>query len=261
MDLESYWQENRRFVLAVAGGALGFLVAWWAIDGYLGSDLRRLESSRARLSQGLGEPMFQQGEQELAQQENEALRSAVTRLRAAVEFVPRERFAVPPGSAASGRYLAVVSDVREDLLLRAGRAGLSLPGDLGLPALAPTKDQEIVRTLEALDAIERALQRALEAGVERVDSIRIKLDPRLSAGKPIDDLEKTLVELRLSGPAIPLVRLIGFLQEPREGAALLVERAEVSPARARRDEVQLEIVLLVGHPHGLGAAAEADPEG
>ncbi len=261
MNLESYWQENRRFVLAVAGGALGFLVAWWVIDGFLGSDLRRLEQSRARLSQDLGQPMFQPSEQDQALRQNEALRASVARLRAAVEFVPRERFAVPPGSTASGHYLTLVSEVREGLLLRAGRAGLSLPSDLGLPALAPTKDQEILRTLEALDALERALERAIEAGVERVDTIRIKLDPRLSAGKPIDDLEKTLVELRAVGPSSPLVRWLVLLQEPRKEASLLVERAEVTPARARRDEVQLDLVLLVGHPHGLGAAAVEGGEG
>ena len=259
MDLEDYWQENKRFVLSVAGGALAFLVGWWALDAYLGADLRALQARRARLQQELSEPLFGVADLDRARGQNAALREAVTTLRAAADFRPRERFTLVPGVDPSSRYVAVVSDVREGLLSSAGRAGLVLPQDLGLPTLAPTKESEIARTLEALDALERTLELAIESGCERVDSIRIRLDPRLLAGKPIDDLERTIVELRVVGPSVPIVRLIELLQEPRQHGVLLLHRAEISPARARRDEVLLDLELALVHPHGLGALA-AEPE-
>lgn len=261
MDLENYWQENRRFVLSVAGGALLFLIAWWAIDAYLGSDVRRLEARKARLTGDLAKPMFKPDDLDRAREQNEALRAAVAKLREAASFRARERFTVPDQSAASSRYVSVVADVRADLLQRAGRAGLALPRDLGLPTLAPTREQEIVRTLEALDAIERTVGLAIEAGAENLDEVRIKLDPRLLAGKPISDLETTIVSMRLSGPSGPLVELLSLLQTPRDGSVLHVRRAELSPARVRLDEVKLDLELAIAHPHGLGAVADEAERG
>jgi len=261
MDLEGYWQENRRFVLAVAAGAVAFLIGWWALDAYLGSDLRRLESRRTRLNQQLADPMYGTEELDRARAQNDALREAATLLREAADFAPREAYAVPGNANASSRYVAVVSEVREDLLQRAGRAGLVLPQELGLPTLAPTREAEIERTLEALDALERTLGLAIDAGCERVDTIRIRLDPRLVSGKPIDDLELTVVELRLVGPSPPIVRMLELLQAPRADKPLLVQRAELAPARARRDEVRLDLELAVTHPHGLAAVEAAQEEG
>jgi hypothetical protein len=261
LDLEGYWQENRRFVLSVTGGAVAFLIGWWAIDAYLGADLRALSGRRTRVQQELRAPMFQTTDLERAQAQNAALREATTALRAAAEFKPRERFTLAPGSSASSRYVAVVSEVREELLQRAGRAGLVLPHDLGLPTLAPTKDAEIQRTLEALDALERTLSLAIDSGCERVSSIRVRLDPRLVSGKPIDDLERSTVELRLEGASPPLARLLVLLQQPRADGTLLVQRAEMTPLRTARDEMRLDLELAVTHPHGVGAVSAEAEEG
>jgi len=256
LDLEGYWQENRRFVLAVTGGAVAFLIGWWAIDAYLGADVRSLQSRRARVQQELRDPKFQTQDLDRADAQNKALREATTTLRAAAEFKPRDRFTLAPGASASARYVDVVSKVREDLLQRAGRSGLVLPHDLGLPTLAPTKDAEIQRTLEALDALERTLSLAIDSGCERVATIRVRLDPRIVSGKPIDDLEHNVVELRLEGASPPLARLLVALQQPRPDGALLVQRAEMTPLRTARDEMRLDLELAVTHPHGVGALSE-----
>ena len=261
MDLEGYWQENRRFVLSVTAGAVTFLIGWWAIDAYLGDDLRSLRSRRARVQQELSEPKFQANDLERAQAQNAALRAATETLRASAEFKPRERFTLASGASASSRYVAVVSEVREELLQRAGRAGLVLPHDLGLPTLAPTKDVEIQRTLEALDALERTLTLAIDSGCERVATIKVRLDPRLVSGKPIDDLERSALELRLEGPSPPLARLLVLLQQPRADGVLLVQRAEMTPLRTARDEMRLDLELALTHPHGVGALSAAAEEG
>lgn len=261
MDLDGYWQENKRFVTSVAGGGLGFLLLWWVIDHNLGADLRRMEARRARLKNDLGESMYANSDLDRAQAENDALRASVGALREHSDFRARADFTLREGDAPSSRYVTVVSAVRETLLQDAGRAGLVVPADLGLPTLAPTREAEIARTLEALDAVERLVRLSIAARVQRIDQIRIRLDSRLLAGKPIADLERTEIELALSGPSEPIVRLLELCAEPVDGRTLLVRRAEIKDARGRRNEVRLELELAVTHPHGLGAVEDAQEQG
>ncbi|HVS18635.1 MAG TPA: hypothetical protein VMT18_08560 [Planctomycetota bacterium] len=261
MDLDGYWQENKRFVTSVAGGGVAFLVVWFVIDANLGRDLRRMESRRTNLTRDLAEPMFGNAELDRARAENTALRASVAALREHSDFQARATFAPSPDQAPSSRYVGVVSSVRETLLQDAGRAGLVVPADLGLPTLAPTREAEIERTLEALDAVERLVRLAMAARVQRIDQIRIRLDSRLLAGKPIADLERTEIEFALTGPSEPIVRLLELCAEPVDGRTLLVRRAEVKEARGRRNEVRLELELAVTHPHGLGAVEDAQGEG
>lgn len=261
MDLDGYWQENKRFVTSVAGGGVAFLVLWWLVDSNLGDNLRRMEARRTRLRSDLAEPMYANADLERAQSENDALRASVAALREHSDFQARPEFALRPGEAPSSRYVTVVSGVRDTLLQDAGRAGLVVPADLGLPTLAPTREAEIERTLEALDAVERLVRLAIAARVQRIDQIRIRLDSRLLAGKPIADLERTEIEFALSGPSEPIVRLLELCAEPVDGRVLLVRRAEIKDARGRRNEVRLELELAVTHPHGLGAVDDAQEQG
>jgi len=261
MDLDGYWQENKRFVTVVAGGAVLFLIVWVLIDNNLGDQLSRMQARRMRLQQDLAEPMFGNADLERARAENEALRGALAELREHSEFRAREAFAPSAGEAPSSRYVSVVSSVRETLLQDAGRAGLVVPADLGLPTLAPTREAEIERTLEGLDAVERLVRLAMAARVARIDQIRMRLDSRLLAGKPIADLERTEIEVTLTGPSEPIVRLLELCAEPVDGRTLLVRRAEIKDARGRRNEVRLELELAVTHPHGLGAVEDVEGEG
>jgi hypothetical protein len=258
MDLNAYWQENKRFLLCVMGGVVAFLIGWMLIDSFFGSDLRSQRSRKAKLESELKKPMFASADLSTAKSENEALRAVVDELSQRVEFRPREEFALRDGDAPSSRYFAVVTDVRDELRSRCSRAGLSIPEDLGLPALSPTREQEIERYLEALDVVEATIQMGIETGVERLDKVVIDLDTRVLSNKPIDDLEETLIEFRFVGPSPPLVELLGLLQQERHGRVLLVNRVDVQPARAKEDEVRMDLVLLVAHLHGLGAESEEE---
>ena len=256
MDLNAYWQENKRFVSAVGVGLVLFFIAWAVVDGSLGDDLRGQRARLARVQRDLKKPLFNSSELQLAEHENQALRAAVQTLAAAVEFTPRPDFALAPGASPSSRYFAVVSDVRDDLQTRAGRAGLALPKDLGLPALSPTREQEIARFLEGLDVVDATVQLAIEVGCERIDRIHIKLDPRLLSGKAIADLEKTVIELRFLGSSEPLVRLLQLLQREHDGRTFKVEGVEVRPSRSQRGQVRMDLELVVAHLHGLAPDAE-----
>jgi len=256
VNLEAFWQENKRFVLLVVGGALVFLVGWIAIQSLLGDDLaaqrRSAESSQRKLA---SEPMYSADDYKKLEAENGTLIAAVETLTNAVSWKARPLFALDSKRGApSNHYFAAVAATREDLLRRAGRANLRIPEDLGLPALSPTKESDIVRYLEGLDLVDRAVRFALETGCQRVDRIQIQLDPKLNSKVGVGTLERTRITMNLSGPPAPLVAFLARSQEAEVQAdgslaagPLLVERCEMTPARAsnRADEGSLEVVFVV----------------
>ncbi|MBI5433458.1 MAG: hypothetical protein HZA52_11570 [Planctomycetes bacterium] len=256
--VEDFWQENKRFVLGVAAGAAVFGIGWLATEKTLGADLR---SQRARLStieKQLAQPRYVAADQTRAEAERERLSQAVATLNDAVSFHARPEFALD-GTSPANRYFAVQSRVREELLTLAGRAGLVVPEGLGLPALSPTKEQEIVRYLEALDVVERVVKLAIDAGCERIDEIRIALDPRLVSGKSIPDIEKTSIEFDLIGASAPLARWIAATQQERFGDVLLIDKLNLLASRTKADESRLEVVFRVAHLYGDLEAGKEKP--
>ncbi len=258
MDFNDYWQENKRFVTTVAVGVVVFLAGRWALAETFTTDLSAAQSSISRSRRGLGEAMFTAADRARAEDENEALRAAVERLSQAVEFEPRPEFHLDPSIGSSqNQYQRAVSRVRDDLLQRANRANLKLDAGLGMPKLSPTRDAEIERYLEALDVIEAAIRMAIEARVQRVDKIQIRLDPGLSSRTGLGRIEETKVEVTMIGDSLALTRFLARTQRPVEGGkgrVLHVGGAELVPSRSKEDELRLDVTLIVARLH-------APPEG
>jgi len=259
MDPNDYWQENKRFVVTVAGGVLLFVIGELMIGKLVGQELTSQRVAVARLAGDLRTGRFRNSDQTAARVENEALRAAVDGLSQAVAFEPRPEFVLDPARGSAGtQYFARVSAVRDRLRREAGRLGVRLKQDLGLPALAPTRDDEIERTLEALDLVERAVTIGLEVGVPRIDKIEIRLDPGLRTRKGVGRMERTQVKMRFSGPSGPLVRFLVETQSPARGPSLLIGELEMAPERQKADEAWLEATFVVVRLHGLDARAEGE---
>jgi hypothetical protein len=261
MDLNNYWQENKRFLTSVGVGLAVFLVGWYSIDSTFGVELRGARATRVRREADLRQPMFAVADLERAKDQQAQLVSACLALRSSVDFVARPQFKLEKGQPATSRYFSVLERTRDELKRLGSRSGLALPLDLGMPAVAPTKDAELARYLEALDAIDQIVNTATRAGVSRIDQLRVKLDARLLSGRPFDDLEKTLVEVRLVGPALPLARLVALLQDPGpkgDGRTLLVERCDIEPARLKNEHVKMELVLALAHAGRVGMLPEVE---
>lgn len=258
MDVGNYWAENKRFLVTVGIGAAVFFAAWAAIDAYLGSDLARQKGRKSRIETELRAGMYAAADLDRAEEQHRALLAACDELRKNVEFVARPPFKIEPGMAATSRYFSVLERTREDLEQRASRSGIVLPSLLGMPQLPPTKEVELARYLEALDAVEQVVGLAIASGCRRIEDIKVKLDPRLVGGRVIEDAEKTLVEMRLSGESLPMTRLLVAMQDPSQGRVLAVERVDIEPARAKSgDEVKMELVLSILHLNRVGVAREA----
>lgn len=270
MDFEGYWQENKGFVGRVAFGAALFLVGLLVIDGLWAEDVARESSRLRRLERELAQPMYGVAERDQALAEHEALTRVVDELTAVVGFAPRPAMRLDParGSAAN-QYLRAATDVRERVLLRAGRAGVSIEPGLGLPRLSPTRQEEIERMLEALDAIETVADVAIDAGVRRVDDIRVRLDPALSARGAPGAIERTLIDVSLTGDARALTRVLGATQRPGEPDAtdhpaarlLRLQQAELGAARGRERELRLELTVVLPRLAAADAASDAPGQG
>jgi len=245
MNFDDYWQENKRFVLTVLGGLIVFWIGNMMINSFIGSDLRTKKRTRMSLQSQLKEERFLPRDLTTARSQNEDLVAARDELAQALAWSSRPEFRLDPSRGSAGnQYFATAQRVRDDLLRRAGRRNVRIDQDLGLPALAPTRDDEIERHLEALDLVERVVSTAIEERVARVDDIEIRLDPGLRGRKGVGRVERTRIKMKMVGESAPMLRVLAATQMPSLGASLVIEELEIVPERTKTDEVRLEVQFL-----------------
>ncbi|MEW6072485.1 MAG: hypothetical protein AB1726_07830 [Planctomycetota bacterium] len=254
MSLDDYWQENKRFVVTVGGGLVAFLAGYLVIDGRYEGDITAAKGTITRSERELRADLYSESDLAAARAENEALRAAMTTLEGAVGFRPRAEFVLDPALGSfPNQYLRALTQVREDLLPRANRVNLAIDPGLGMPQLSPTRDEEIVRCLEALDVIETVATIAIEARVKRIEKIAIRLDPGLSSRNGLGDVERTKVSFELRGSSLALTRVLAATQRPRDGRVLFVDELETSPSRTKDDEVQMVLTLIIARLRPVAA--------
>lgn len=243
MNLEAYWQENRTFVLRVAGGFVVFLIALAIIDATVGSAVSSQRRLVTAAQTKLNQPSFTSADEQMAREDNRALTELLAELEQRVDFAPRDGFRPIDAPVTAGRYLDAVANVREGLLPLARRRGMVLDPTLGLPEQSPTREEELARYLDGLDVVDRLVRLAVELGVERIEKVRIRLDPGLFGREGLGYVERTKVELSASGRSAPLLALTQRLAR-LPGQPLFVDSAALEASRQRADEARLELVLL-----------------
>jgi len=246
MDLNDYWQENRRFVTTVGAGALVFLIARMVLASTYEGDINAKSRVIGQRKTDLAQPMYSPSDLADARTENEALLGAVEIVRAATDFEPRPEFQLDPTlGSSSNQYLRALGRVRDELIPRANRSNLQVDSQLGMPRLSPTRDAEIERYLEALDVIETVVALAVDARVQRVDKIQIRLDPGLNSREGLGAIERTRVVFTLTGRSLALERVLSWTQRPRSGRVLHIDDVEMVPARSRENEVRLDLTIVI----------------
>jgi hypothetical protein len=245
MDLSDYWQENRRFVLGVAGGALVFLIAYLFLDSAYGGDVVSARRARVAVKNDLAVPHFTRADLGEARDENEALLATAAALRAAVAFEPRPEFVLQDGlGSPQNQYFARVDRVRAEVSVLAARRRMVIqPDGLGIEPLKTTNVETIVRHLEALDLLDRAMRLALDAGIQRVSKIKITLDPGFGTRTGVGSIERTQVQLTFVTEASSVSRFLAATQTERFGKPLTVHDYEVKRVQGKPDEVTADVTL------------------
>ena len=246
MDLNEYWEENRRFVLGVLGALVVFFIAHSLVKSIYADDIVSKRGQISRSKSDLNEPMYSSADLALAEEQNAALKAALQELIGPTHFAPRDAFALDAErGSASSQYLRALGDVREELVRLAGRANMLLDNSLGLPALSPTRDVEIERYLEGLDLVDQLVRSAIDAGVTRVEQLRIVLDPGLKSREGLGKIERTKVSCSLFGNSLALEGLLNATQRPANGRSLHIFELEMNPSKSKDDEVRLDLTLLI----------------
>lgn len=250
MDLNDYWQENKRFLTLVASGGLVFLIGRAVIGSVYGSELSRKQAAVLSAQRELRKERFGSGELGTARAVNQELKDAVEVLGNAVSFKADDAFKLAPGGGPpSNQYFEIVTTTREELMKLTRRNNVRVPESVGLPALSPTRELKIVRYLEALDVIDRVVHMAVDAGVERIDKIDIQLDPGLESSRGIGSLERTEIAFTLGGSSTHLVRLLAMSQTAQHGGPIMIQDVSMRPERSKTEEARLEVTFLVARLH------------
>lgn len=260
MNLDEYWQENRRFVLGLFGGLVLFLTGLWVADAVYGTDLRAARAQEAKVVRDLRQPMFTRSQLAEAEEERERLREVVAALGSTVDFEEREGFRLREGpGSATAQYHEIVGRLRDELLPAAARRNLRLEPTLGLPKLSPTRASDIERYLSGLDLLERVARLAIDEGVGRMEELSIRLDPEYVSRRGTGAVETTELHLQLSGPAVALGRVLARLERPEPGTQpATLRRMDWGSSRHREGEASLELVLVVARVTDGETAGEGD---
>jgi hypothetical protein len=237
MSLEDIWRLHRRFIVAVAGGAIVFLVGLSivakveAAAAAVAKENRRTSGEIEEVAEELvGREPFEAG---MADTLAHTIGPAT---RAAVEFTPRAEFVLGEADSPFLAYQRVRERVqgarRADLL----RRNISCPEDLGLN-LQPAEDR-VKEAIAVADLADRVLGALLETGVRQIEVFRPGEPEYLAIGGAEDAPEAKAEEapvlrrlpLRFAALA-PLADIQGLLARfQRSGACLELAAARIQRA-------------------------------
>jgi len=262
MDVNDFWQENKRALTWVGCGLLVFLIANTLIEGSYGRDLRIERRNRAQKTKDLEKPRYSARDRDEAREENEGLRAALEQLAQGVAFQPRPEFVLDPARGAGAQYFTLLEEVRDSLSLAASRARLIPPDDSwGIEAVQSNSEPLIERHLAALDAIDRLVRLAIANGVQRIDRIQVALDPGFGSRQGLGHVERTTIGVQLSTGSTSLAAFLSATQDPARGPSLPLVEYSAKGHPSKPDEIKADLRFAVVRLHDLpGSGDDAEVE-
>lgn len=170
--MDYFWKENKKFVIATGAGLL-VLVLYWS---FLVSPFRKEASGAAseRLRQRLAyENLIAQGvpakdapaAAALDRGESEKVLGALLK---DIAFKPAKRFELPPKEA-KGHYEDQKLNIYNELKEKASKAKIEFPAHLGMGD--EVRDDLLPELLLRLAVVERVVDTAIAAGVEKIEAV------------------------------------------------------------------------------------------
>ncbi|HEX7900637.1 MAG TPA: hypothetical protein VF950_22935 [Planctomycetota bacterium] len=257
--MDYFWKENKKFVIAVGAGALVVILYWSFLvspfrAGAVDAARRRAQEKRdyeALIAQGVPA----KDAVAAASQDRDETKKILASLVKDVGFKLPERY-----KKDRDVYDDLRIKVKTELKEKATKAKIDFQGDLGLNE--EIRDEDLPELLLRLAAVERVVSQAVDAGVEKIESVDGMADARES-GPPQKKggflrAYSVFVKLRASSEAA--FRVIHGVQ--KKGNYLAVTKfswAQDDPARDMGSASITVAVLRVDEKAPLEAKAEERP--
>jgi hypothetical protein len=248
MNIDAFWQSNRKFILGFVGGMIGFFILLSLIAGPASErfdtssrSILRLKNSSSRSAQ------YSVTQVRDLEKKLEDLDNNIQTLTAAALPPFRARFQVPNGVAPAQHYLALTGELRDELIGWALRHNCTVDESLGLPSVSPSQLLSIEQHLRALDVIDRVVRLAIASGASEVDKIRISQQKRMRSGRNVSPLLITPVSLEVTFERVsvtPFLREV--MREQNQGNSMGIASLEVLPPNQKKGEQRLLLDFEIG---------------
>jgi hypothetical protein len=266
VDLNDIWQEHKRWILGVLGGAAVFFVARSVIGSVFDPETpwRGAMSTVAQVNKA---ELYTAQSRDKATQDRTVLAAASGEARKKTEFRPAgDLDLTDQQGSVSVHYNTVTSDVKKRIRAEADRLNVRIEAkELGLPANSPTDRDEIQRTLIGLDLVREALTRLFDVAekvraqrddaiaVESVQKIQIQARPQVRRGgaaaalagkaRPIEDLlDQVDVQLEFRADAPTVTGLLeAFRNHERP---ILVDKLKIEEGKDPGDPLGVVLTLV-----------------
>ncbi|MBO46161.1 MAG: hypothetical protein CMJ96_04610 [Planctomycetes bacterium] len=173
MNLDAFWQANRRFLIGIVIGLVSFFVLG---SIFVSGSKKAAASSRRNIMSATrtlkGKHVSSQDVarartrlEELSEQSRRLAGKALPEIP--LEFLPKE------GQSPSKHYIEFTGQRRQELISAALLQDIQIDESMGLPAVSPGQPQIINKVLQGFFVVDQVMRLAIDYGAQSVDDISI----------------------------------------------------------------------------------------
>jgi hypothetical protein len=243
--MEYFWKENKKFVVAVAGG-FAFLILY---NSLVLGPLRRAADSAATQRSKEKKDLERRMAQGVPKEETlvEARRDRDTNRRLLAQMVPEvafavdERFLKPKRGGAKEHFDDVKLELIKELKEKATAGKVTPPQNFGMEA--DVTEETAPELLLRLAVIDRLVKLSVESEIEKIEVIDglFGMDQAARDSKKSTFLTKSSVFMRFSGKVESVFKVLHGAQ--KKGSYLAVTHFEIGRPDSTKDLFEASIVV------------------
>jgi hypothetical protein len=260
LDLSELFEENKKFILGVAGAAVVFFIA----DRIVSDDAEATTRKADAIVRDLQRESYPvAADTQKAARLKKELEARLAESTKRLAYAPDEGFDVAPSARdADLQYNALFRRVREEVVDGAAAYDIDVDPTLGLPEVSPSQPDEISRYANALDVVRRVSLLAIDAGVRSIGPITVSKGSIGRFRSSESFLEELEITVRITGGMSSVGEVVEALSRPDslvpiQSATLSLESEKRGPATGVSAELRLTALhvspdkpLDAGKPRG-----------
>ena len=233
LELGELFEENKKFILGVAGAAVAFVIALRIVSDDAQATMKKADGIVRELKR---DAYPTNADTQKAARVKKDLEARLAETAKRLAYVPDEGFDIPLSARdADLQYNALFRRVREEVVDGAAALDIDVDPTLGLPEVSPSKPEEITRYANALDVVRRVGLAAIDAGVRSIGPISVSKASIARFRASESFLEELEIAVRVSGSMESVGALVETLSRPESylplgGATLSLEPTKRGPS-------------------------------